>query len=165
MCASVRACVRLTGQFRVLMDRRNQPGWLDSENKNRPGRSDFENGNRPGQSDSENENPGLDDWCAASFVKTKRRKSQGEFSLLLNKSDQETEISRRVSTATEQIQPWFFDWFFWWLSLSGSLKAAETEEEIILMINELLQKLQRINLIYEETKRIDLRVNDCCSRN
>ncbi len=54
MC--VRACVRPTGQFCVLMDRRN-----------RPRRSDPENGNRSGQSDS------------ASFVKTKRRKSRGEF--------------------------------------------------------------------------------------
>jgi hypothetical protein len=42
---------------------------------------------------------------AASFVKTKRQKSRGEFPLLLNKFDQETEISRRVSAATEQIQP------------------------------------------------------------
>ncbi len=69
-------CVRPTGQFRVLMDQRN-----------RPGRSDSENGNRPEQSDSENGNPGPNDWCAASFVKTKRRKSQGEFTLLLNKSN------------------------------------------------------------------------------
>ncbi len=63
-------CVRPTGQFRVLMDQRN-----------RPGRSDSENGNRPEQSDSENGNPGPDDWCATSFVKTKRRKSRGEFPL------------------------------------------------------------------------------------
>jgi hypothetical protein len=42
------------------------------------------------------------------------------------REDQETEILRRVSVATEQIQQWFFGWFFWWLSLSGSLRAAET---------------------------------------
>jgi hypothetical protein len=45
MC--VRVCVRPTGQFRVLMDRRNRPRRSDSENGNRPGQSDFENGNRP----------------------------------------------------------------------------------------------------------------------
>jgi hypothetical protein len=63
MC--VRACVRPTGQFRVLMDRLN----------------------RPGRSDSENGNLGPDDWCDASFMKTKKRKSRGEFPLLLNKSN------------------------------------------------------------------------------
>ncbi len=92
---SVRVCVRPTRQFRVLMTRRN-----------RPGRSDPKNENRPEQSDSENGNPSPDDWCAASFVKTKRRKSRGKFPLLLNKSDHETEISRRVFAATEQIRPW-----------------------------------------------------------
>ncbi len=39
VCACVRACVRPTGQFRVLMDRRNWPGRLDSENGN-PGPDD-----------------------------------------------------------------------------------------------------------------------------
>jgi hypothetical protein len=42
MC--VRACVRPTRQFRVLMDRRNRPGQSDSKNGNRPGQSDSETG-------------------------------------------------------------------------------------------------------------------------
>ncbi|CAK9206760.1 unnamed protein product [Sphagnum troendelagicum] len=41
---SVRACVRPTRQFRVLMTRRNRPGRSDSENGNRPDQSDSENG-------------------------------------------------------------------------------------------------------------------------
>jgi hypothetical protein len=41
---SVRACVRLTRQVRVLMTRRNRPGRSDSENRNRPDQSDSENG-------------------------------------------------------------------------------------------------------------------------
>jgi hypothetical protein len=72
MC--VRACVRLTGQFRVLMDRRNQPG-----------RSDSENGNRPEQSDSENGNPSPDDWCAASFVHSSVE--VGQFHVLMDRQN------------------------------------------------------------------------------
>jgi hypothetical protein len=41
---SVRACVRPTRQFRVLMMRRNRPGRSDSENGNRPDQSVTENG-------------------------------------------------------------------------------------------------------------------------
>jgi hypothetical protein len=41
---SVRACVRPTRQFRVLMTRRNRAGRSDSENGNRPDQSDSENG-------------------------------------------------------------------------------------------------------------------------
>ncbi len=43
---SVRAGVRPTRQFRVLMDRRKWPGRSDSENRIRPGQSDSENGSR-----------------------------------------------------------------------------------------------------------------------
>jgi hypothetical protein len=56
MC--VRACVRPTEQFHVLMDRRN---W--------PERSDSENRNQPEQSDSENENQSHDVLAAFSVAK------------------------------------------------------------------------------------------------
>ncbi len=93
MCAFVRPCIRLKGQFRVLMDRRN-----------RPERSDSENGNRPGQSDSENGNP-------------------GDVNLREQPSDQATEISklaglvisgsslvirRRKSPTAAHSHKWFF---------------------------------------------------------
>ncbi len=41
---SIRACVRPTRQFCILMNRRNWPGRSDSENGIRPGQSDSENG-------------------------------------------------------------------------------------------------------------------------
>jgi hypothetical protein len=54
---SVRACVRPTRQFRVLMTRRNQPGRSDSENGNWPDQSDSENG-RPDRAGGQGVGPG-----------------------------------------------------------------------------------------------------------